>query len=712
MNTLFSMSFTNGRRLVLLGFVCLAFLNSCRRSVESLSDISSWKGPSTDPISTVGHGGIMDAQGREIDAKPEFILDAQRFYVRRLYSEARDAQQAELRGKLQRVQEVKDLTPQERIFVNALVIEWLIDRVKPSDTPFLLAKSNALRNRIFPTAADEAGLTPALLDRLRQEGLLKPQTATTNSGGAYLEECRRAGVPTPPDWGSSSWQSRGLLPFKFIVTSADAELFAFTSEMPKGVCLALPRGTGNSITLLGIICLGTEASNACYWDNIDPKTNKEFTITKGSNVPITQFAGGAGLVGHDVCTDCHSGENPYVVHPGTPLDMGIVPKTWFDPLVDPSWPQNDGPTNVLAGVPLDPGDRSCLTCHASNRRFPIVSTKTPGYCSTVLSTAYSLPTPPGTMPPGDVASPKYVKHFNALKAACAQAPNEPVTVVINGATQSTPGSGRTDTSGPLGGCTDPSKCPVGFCYWTTLHGPFWQRTDSSIPIGDAMYRGSFVRIYGEAGLWKWRAFSDPTGGPPNAPPGGTAECIAFNQIANVPNPLASGSGLWTIFDPKGMDFSSSIIMVPAGTSVNVLTGYIGNVAQSNDRVPDFLRAFDQGGNAVLTQSHSNTPLPPNQLGPLTGESWSNGSAGWTPTFAAKDVLSTSDVQLVAYPQSRDVRCFITGITGAWSSTRNQATVQPFAEIFEGSGKDKRLRVAPDSDARDRVGAYASCIVYR
>jgi hypothetical protein len=705
---------TMKRRLIVLTVIALGVLSACR-SRENLSDISSWSAPSADPVLTVGHGAIIDAQGREINPTPEFALNAQRFYVKKLYDQAQQAQRDELRAKLHRVQEVKGLTPQERIFVNGAAIEWLVDTVKPFDAPYLLAKNNALRSRIFAATAAETAIAPALLDRLTQEGLIKTLSATTNAGGAYLEECRRAGVPTPPDWGSPAWQSRGMLPFKFIIQAQDAEVFAFESNLPRGMCLALPRSSGNSISALGIICLGTETSNACYWDNWSVQAKKPFPITKGSNVPILQFAAGADLLnGNGVCTDCHAGENPYVVHPGTPLDLGakIIPKTWFDPLVHPSWPQNDGPTNVLSGATLGPGDKSCLTCHASDRRFPDVSTKTPGYCGTILATAFSTPSPPGTMPPGDVANPKYAKHFNALKASCAQPPNEPIQVVINGATQSNPEPGRVDTGGPLGGCTDPNTCPPGFCYWTTLHGPFWQRTDSSIPIGDAKYRGSFVRIYADAGLWKWRAFSDPTGGPPNAPPGGTAECIAFNQIANVPNALMSGSGLWTIFDPKGTDFSSSVTMTAAGSSVNVLTGYIGNVAQSNDPTPDFLRVFDQSGKAVLAQNHSQTPLPPFQLGPLTGESWSNGSAGWTPTFAVTDVLSTSDVQLVAYPQSRDVRCFITGITGAWSSTRNSATIQPFAEIYVGPGKDIRLRVSPASDARDRVGAYASCIVYR
>jgi hypothetical protein len=93
---------------------------------------------------------------------------------------------------------------------------------------------------------------------------------------------------------------------------------------------------------------------------------------------------------------------------------------------------------------------------------------------------------------------------------------------------------------------------------------------------------------------------------------------------------------------------------------------------------------------------------------LTGESWTNGCNGWTPVYAAKDVFTMNDVQLVPASQSSNVRCYITGITGGWSSTRNNATVQPFAEIYKGTGNDLRLRVQPN-EGGDRVGAWASCI---
>ena len=155
---------------------------------------------------------------------------------------------------------------------------------------------------------------------------------------------------------------------------------------------------------------------------------------------------------------------------------------------------------------------------------------------------------------------------------------------------------------------------------------------------------------------------------------------------------------------------SKVSASAAATAINVLSGLIGNVAQSvNARPPDFLRVMDDGGGGViLTQQHSLTPPAPLKLGPLTGEAWIDGCNAWTAAYAVKDVFTNSDTQLVAFPQAKDVRCFITGVSGEWSTTRSNAAVQPFAEIYTGPGKDTRLRVSP-VNSELRVGAWASCV---
>ena len=201
----------------------------------------------------------------------------------------------------------------------------------------------------------------------------------------------------------------------------------------------------------------------------------------------------------------------------------------------------------------------------------------------------------------------------------------PIQATLNGATQSTPTGGRTDTIIPLGSCSDPSKCPPGFCYWRSVHGPLWQATPFNIPIAAANYRGSFVRIFGENGLWKSRAFSDTTGMPPNAPPGGTVECTIYSEIAAVPDVSKCFANQFSIVDKTGQTASGTTDATVAGTTTaDVLSGFIGNIAQSNTGgnrdQPDTLHAYEAAGKIDLTQLHSLKPPPPLQLGPLQGES--------------------------------------------------------------------------------------------
>jgi hypothetical protein len=288
----------------------------------------------------------------------------------------------------------------------------------------------------------------------------------------------------------------------------------------------------------------------------------------------------------------------------------------------------------------------------------------------------------------------------------------PIQAVLNGATQSDPTGGRSDVTITVGSCSDPSKCPPAFCYWRTVHGPFWQTTPFSVPIADTNYRGSFIRIYGENGLWTVRAYDDKTGLPPNARPGGTMECTVFNEIAAVPDVSKCFANQFAIVDEKGTTLSDSMdATVADATTVDVLSGFIGNIAQANTGAaqdqPDTLRV-SSAEKVQLIQLHSPKPLSPFKLGPLKGESWTDGCVSWTANYLAKDIHTTSDMQLLDPAQTKNARCFISGVTGAWSSTRNNATIQPYAEIYFGANQEARLHVSPTS-GDDRVGAYASCI---
>src|SRR5262249_6129915 len=140
-----------------------------------------------------------------------------------------------------------------------LVINYhLKQAVRSDDIPEAL-RSRLVRARLAPrrrTLSSRALVTPA-------------------NGQAYRQLCQQNGVPIPPDWGTSQWVKQGDLGKPFISTDLNAEVWTFHSTSPEGLVIALPRyGSGDPmnpdpdrIGLLGIISLGKQSGNACFWDN-------------------------------------------------------------------------------------------------------------------------------------------------------------------------------------------------------------------------------------------------------------------------------------------------------------------------------------------------------------------------------------------------------------------------------------------------------------
>jgi hypothetical protein len=377
-----------------------------------------------EPVAYIGHGAIFDRNGKEIRVTPKFARDAEQFYVSALLKIADEKTRSEYALITKDfASTTKSLDTRGKLFVESAMAEKAIGDVRPTEAAEIYGKIALLKQSTLaefkpPSAVAElmlkAGLPAANLTMF----------STVPATPDYVSQCSEAGVPVPPDWGDPRWVSQGTLAGNqvFISQNATAEVFTYQSIDPEGMCVALPRSKGDTISLLGIICLSKVKSNACFWDNQQDKVN--YPIQKGAVVPLTQFAGGPALDGGTggVCTECHAGENPYIIHPGTNLGppklaaLPLMGNGWYKPLVDPSWPQNPGPTNILASV-ISTG--KCTVCHARpgpGGRFPEVSQlKGKGYCATVLPSAIKR-----TMPPGSPNNPSYAPQANALLAACNQ----------------------------------------------------------------------------------------------------------------------------------------------------------------------------------------------------------------------------------------------------------------------------------------------------
>ena len=258
---------------------------------------------------------------------------------------------------------------------------------------------------------------------------------TSLSGAQYANLCMSRGVPLPPKWGTNAWQFSGILADseEFILKSRVAHVYYYESASPPGLCFALPRTTAAKDQVprasFGVICQG-ESGKVCFWDNAaavdwDPR-NGTTVFSEQKTIASTDagaldgtFIGGAALATHPggICSDCHAGENPFIIHPRTALDLGSVLQVssfWYDPIVPAGWPENPGPIN-------SPG--VCATCHnagGTGGRFPAISTELRSYCAAVLSEAIKR-----TMPPGAGGSLADDPHPQALLAMCDQPPRPP-----------------------------------------------------------------------------------------------------------------------------------------------------------------------------------------------------------------------------------------------------------------------------------------------
>ena len=213
------------------------------------------------------------------------------------------------------------------------------------------------------------------------------------------------------------------------LTDSPAEIRVFADS--DGLCMALPRYTDTTLTTVrldGVVCLGRTTSKACFWDNQSNRVG--FDYASGDIIPIgfadpainpagLYQAGGGELFGGSggICTDCHAGENPFIIHPevvlenalpGTgartfvangltmaeftvpPLSLPLFARQRYDPIVPASWPQN----GLSQADPFVPP--KCLTCHTRGGagRLPHISSELESYCPSVLAIAVRGRSPP------------------------------------------------------------------------------------------------------------------------------------------------------------------------------------------------------------------------------------------------------------------------------------------------------------------------------
>lgn len=401
-----------------------------------------------EPIDFIGHGTFFDRSGGEVSTSLDNMLSIQAYYRSQLSALLTTAERqtynvyrSQLNSQWQEIQNGNDPIDQDRqqLIVNTILFDKQLELFNPADVGRLKGINNLIQ---------QVALEPFIgLDEVKWASLVESSPflqlygqyrepkvggtgilflSTMAGGVAYINECIDNGVPRPPAWGDAAWQPTGALinENEFISRSSKARPYVYQSSSPVGACIALPRAIGNSdvATLLGIICVGKESGNSCFWDNqtttcdSDPMTpcpeSYNIDITPSPLLEISSsFLGGADLLGGQggQCTACHAGENPFVIHPGTALghpglDVGGVttqtmPDRFHDPIVHPLWYQNER-SSTLTDLPEA---SRCASCHAvqptgvlgsaNGGRLPQLSQALRNdYCSAVIKNAINIAT--------------------------------------------------------------------------------------------------------------------------------------------------------------------------------------------------------------------------------------------------------------------------------------------------------------------------------
>ncbi|HEX3582496.1 MAG TPA: hypothetical protein VH087_12090 [Thermoanaerobaculia bacterium] len=430
-----------------------------------------------EPIAFTGHGGFFDSKGNQIPVTTQWVAATQEWYRKRLAAALPQQKKSAFASYQKRLSAEVRGEGQTALVIRQQELDWLLANGAKIDAR-TTGKLNALKYALewklptqpsleTPKVREKFTLDPAVEQKLRTFAPPKGPIvflSTINTGQAYLDECTMNQVPIPPSInviddvnGTAGWKRLGYIPesSQFIV-GTPAQVRVYHSTSPEGMCVALPRYTDETlatVNLDGVICLSQVTSKVCFWDNqmaTPPSSGNGIGFNFGATevipigVPSTpggRYQGGGREIEFgtgDVCTDCHGGENPYIIHPelalpstptgsGGPLmstigvfgpdDLEFAPNR-YDPIVGATWPQNDK-SMTPAYVPSQ-----CLGCHTQGDagRFPHLSTVYSGYCANVLFKAVGSATP-HTMPPGAAGSLANDPAVVAFKNWCGQLPS-------------------------------------------------------------------------------------------------------------------------------------------------------------------------------------------------------------------------------------------------------------------------------------------------
>ena len=434
----------------------------CAQDRKPLPTIRALLGPE-EPIAYAGHGQLFSANGVAFAPDAKTMRAAHERYIRVMMRSAPDHIARKAQIALDRLGKPETL---DHDAGKALIL-WVLTahagagdawqmHLRNRDILHVLhgaeiAKTKSMVGYLRKVAAGifigdtkDPDLAIPIIDATLELSGYQPYDGVGTDGLTdYMRLCQQLGVPLPPDITDGAWVVEGLQTPR-LAAAGNAIVLGYQSTAPAGTCIGLPASTGNGtgielVGLFGIFCMGEDTGKACFWDRqfsvqtgmgggpfgISTARLDFADLTQGPPLRIAEdfTQGGGGGPNAGVCTDCHAGANPFVVYPGSALDLapkGYVMNSrfnWHVPVpANPNWPRNrdiaDARDRAQQGV-IEPlglrtysaeitanaghsgaiQSRSCITCHEfpdigdRNISHPSVPPYLEGYCGTVLAGA-------------------------------------------------------------------------------------------------------------------------------------------------------------------------------------------------------------------------------------------------------------------------------------------------------------------------------------
>lgn len=134
--------------------------------------VSSNLANAQEPIAFIGHGSMFDHEGNQIKVTPEFIEQAQNYYISELSTRLQPAQLKKLSAERTRfLNMLEQSNPggqapdrQAALIINAALIDWLIKEIRPADAGDLQGKNNLIKaklhKRLFPAEVGSPYVVP------------------------------------------------------------------------------------------------------------------------------------------------------------------------------------------------------------------------------------------------------------------------------------------------------------------------------------------------------------------------------------------------------------------------------------------------------------------------------------------------------------------------------------------------------------------------